>query len=114
MPADQGGMISAQYTGDNCLELTRKLCQERHVGYRMPYRPTFSHGATQLFFIGARDISTIKNPYKFLSPDYDNLRKTGHSMSAEKEKTIAYVVGEVRANTEKVVMDRKELPHLPG
>jgi hypothetical protein len=97
MPSDQGGNISAQYTGDNVLELIQKLCQERDVGYRMPYRrqfPRMERYQFQLYWGVERHFEQQKNPYVIFSPDYDNLRKTKYLTSAEKEKTIAYVAGE--------------------
>lgn len=116
MPADQGGNISAQYTGDNCLELIQKLCQERHVGYRMPYRPTFPRMERyqfQLYWGVERHFNQQKNPYVIFSPDYDNLRKTKYLTSAEKEKTIAYVAGEGEGKDRKGRWaDRKGTPAI--
>mgnify|MGYP000035053036 FL=1 len=104
MPDDQGGKINAQFTGDNVLELIQKLCQERNVGYRMPFHPEsprWEHYHFQLYWGIDRHFEQKKNPYVIFSPDYDNLRKTKYLTSAEKEKTIAYVAGEGEGSNRK-------------
>lgn len=96
MPNDKAGWVNAQYTGDNLLDVIQKLCQERNVGYWMPYvpkGPADNKYQFQLYWGHERHFTQKKNPYVIFSPDYDNLRKTKFLTSTTKEKNAALVAG---------------------
>jgi len=93
--------ITAQYTGDNLLDVVENLCAAKNYGFSV----TMGDGQLVLdFYKGTnRAMTQHENPRVIFSEDNDNLRATTYHLNKTNYKTVALVAGEGEGSARKRV-----------
>lgn len=88
-----GLKLSAQYTGDNLLEVITDICETSKIGFQITL-----NDQKQLVFklYNGTDRSTdqIQNPHVIFAPDQDNMVSSNYSESDQPFKNVTLVAGE--------------------
>lgn len=84
---------TAQYTGDNILEVVEALCAAKNYGFKI--KRDEENALVLDFYKGTdRSMSQSANPRVLFSEEYDNLRATTYTHVKKDYKTVALVAGE--------------------
>lgn len=85
--------LSAQYTGDDLLEVVQNICDEANIGFRITLNSS-NQFVFNLYTGVDRTYDQNDRPYVVFSTDFDNLINTNWITSYENLKTITLVAGE--------------------
>lgn len=92
--------ISAQYTGDNLLDVVQKICESEKIGFKVIL--TDNNEFEFSLYAGIdRSYKQDINPYVVFSPTYDNIINSSYFESKKTLKNVAYIAGETVNNVMK-------------
>lgn len=94
--------LNAQYTGDNILEIHKKVCIANQTGFRFKFSGSdFSH---ELYKGADRSYNQSQNPYVVFSDKYDNLLNSEYELNTSNTKNVALVAGEGEGKSRKTAV----------
>lgn len=110
--------LEAQYTGDNILEVHKKVCLANQMGFKLLFnfdfeKPRFLH---ELYKGIDRSYNQSLNSYVVFSDKYDNLLSRQYQLNFSKIRNTALVAGEGEGINRKTIvvgnaagLDRREI-----
>ena len=110
-------LIDAQYEGEDLFTITKKLCEETSLGFRVT-TPSSGNFVFGLYTGIDRSYSQTTNSYVVFSPEFENLDHTNYLETEADYKTVARVGGEGEGTAKKytsvsrgpdVGIDRREM-----
>ena len=107
--------LTAQYTGDNILEVLEKICEDAKIGFKITL-DTNNRFVFELYSSIDRSYDQTTNTYVVFSPDFDNIINSNYYESEVAYKNVTLVAGEGEGSARKTVtvgtaseLDRIEL-----
>ena len=94
--------IEAQFTGDNLYDVIKKLCDSKHIGFRIKLSAD-NKFIFKLYAGADRSYDQISNPYVVFSPKFENIINTNYLESKKTLKTVTLVAGEGEATERKTI-----------
>lgn len=107
--------LTAQYTGDNILEVLEKICEDTKIGYKITL-DTSNRFVFELYSGKDRSYDQTTNTYVVFSPDFDNIINSNYYESEVAYKNVTLVAGEGEGTARKTYivgttsgLERKEV-----
>lgn len=85
--------IEAQFTGDILYDAIKKLCDSKHIGFRIKLSDD-NKFIFKLYAGADRSYDQLSNPYVVFSPKFENIINTNYLESKKTLKTVTLVAGE--------------------
>lgn len=92
-PAITSLTLTAQYTGDNLLDVLQDICEEKKIGFKVTLN-TNNQFVFKLYTGKDRSYDQTTNTYVVFSPDFDNIINTNYYESDVVYKNVTLVAGE--------------------
>lgn len=94
--------LDAQYTGDNLLEINKKVSLANQIGFKFNFNNSkFSY---ELYKGIDRSYNQTKNPFVVFSDKYDNLLTSEYELNTSNLKNVALVAGEGEGTARKTLV----------
>ena len=107
--------LTAQYTGDNLLDVIEKICDDAKIGFKVTLN-TSNQFVFELYSGVDRSYAQFSNDFVVFSPDFDNIINSNYYESETLYKNVTLVAGDGEGNNRKTYtvgnvsgLDRKEL-----
>ena len=85
--------LTAQYTGDNILEVLEKICEDTKIGFKVTLNAN-NQFVFELYSGVDRSYDQTTNTYVVFSPDFDNIINSNYYESEVAYKNVTLVAGE--------------------
>ena len=89
---------AAQYMGENVYDVIAKVCQSKHIGFKMVWAD--DHFQFSLFAGKDRSYDQTANSYVVFSPSHDNLISSKYLESLKNYKNVLRIAGEGEGATQ--------------
>lgn len=107
--------ITAQYTGDNILDLLQEICDNRKIGFMVTLNDNYQF-VFKLYAGKDRSYDQTNNNYVVFSPEFDNIVNSNYQESDASYKNVTLVAGEGEGSARKTYvvgntsgLERREL-----
>lgn len=107
--------ITAQYTGDNILDLLQEICDNRKIGFMITLNNNYQF-VFKLYAGKDRSYDQTNNNYVVFSPEFDNIVNSNYQESDAGYKNVTLVAGEGEGSARKTYvvgntsgLERREL-----
>lgn len=107
--------LTAQYTGDNILELLEKICEDTKIGFKVTLNAS-NQFVFELYSGVDRSYDQTANTYVVFSPDFDNIINSNYYESEVAYRNVTLVAGEGEGTARKTYtvgtvsgLERKEI-----
>lgn len=107
--------ITAQYTGDNILDLLQEICDNRKIGFMITLNDNYQF-VFKLYAGKDRSYDQTNNNYVVFSPEFDNIVNSNYQESDASYKNVTLVAGEGEGSSRKTYvvgntsgLERREL-----
>ena len=107
--------ITAQYTGDNILDLLQEICDNRKIGFMVTLNDNHQF-VFKLYSGKDRSYDQTNNNYVVFSPEFDNIVNSNYQESDVSYKNVTLVAGEGEGSARKTYvvgnttgLERREL-----
>lgn len=114
-PAITSLTLTAQYTGDNILDILQEICENKKIGFKV----TLNNSNQFVFMLYSgknRSYDQTTNNYVVFSPEFDNIVNSNYHESDASFKNVTLVAGEGEGSDRKTYvvgtasgLDRREL-----
>lgn len=92
-PAITSLKLTAQYTGDNILELMEKVCDDKKIGFKVTLNDS-NQFVFKLYSGKDRSYDQTTNNYVVFSPEFDNIINSNYYETDVSYKNVTLVAGE--------------------
>lgn len=92
--------LTAQYTGDNLLEVIQEICDDKKIGFKVTLNAS-NKFVFKLYSGKDRSYDQTTSPYVVFSPDFDNIINSNYYESDVSFKNVTLVAGEGEGNERK-------------